>query len=91
MTEQTRQIYEFGPFRLDAAERVLLRDGRPVSLSPKAFGVLQLLVESSGHIVSMCAIDNLMKGAAGSAVQSMNLMMGWDETIGLEFAGLHPI
>ena len=46
---------------------------------------------SSGHIVSMCAIDNLMKGASGSAVQCMNLMMGWDETIGLEFAGLHPI
>ncbi|HJR81451.1 MAG TPA: N-acetyl-gamma-glutamyl-phosphate reductase [Anaerolineales bacterium] len=49
------------------------------------------LDESTGHIVSMCAIDNLMKGAAGSAVQSMNLMMGWEETTGLEFAGLHPI
>jgi len=32
-----------------------------------------------------------MKGASGSGVQSMNLMMGWDETMGLEFAGLHPI
>lgn len=49
------------------------------------------LDESTGHVVSMCAIDNLMKGAAGSAVQSMNLMMGWDEVTGLEFAGLHPI
>jgi N-acetyl-gamma-glutamyl-phosphate/LysW-gamma-L-alpha-aminoadipyl-6-phosphate reductase len=49
------------------------------------------LDESNGHIVSMCAIDNLMKGASGSAVQCMNLMMGWDETLGLEFAGLHPI
>jgi N-acetyl-gamma-glutamyl-phosphate/LysW-gamma-L-alpha-aminoadipyl-6-phosphate reductase len=39
----------------------------------------------------MCAIDNLMKGASGSAVQCLNLMMGWDETLGLEFAGLHPI
>jgi N-acetyl-gamma-glutamyl-phosphate/LysW-gamma-L-alpha-aminoadipyl-6-phosphate reductase len=39
----------------------------------------------------MCAIDNLMKGAAGSAVQSLNVMMGWDETTGLGFAGLHPI
>ena len=45
---------------------------------------------SSGHLVSICAIDNLMKGASGSAVQCMNLMMGWDETTGLEFSGLHP-
>ena len=49
------------------------------------------LDESNGHVVSICAIDNLMKGASGSAVQCMNLMMGWEETVGLEFAGLHPI
>jgi len=49
------------------------------------------LDESTGHIVSICAIDNLMKGASGTAVQCMNLMMGWDETLGLEFMGLHPI
>lgn len=45
----------------------------------------------SGRIVSICAIDNLMKGAAGSAVQCMNLMCGLDETAGLGFPGLHPI
>jgi len=49
------------------------------------------LDESTGHVVSMCAIDNLMKGASGSAVQCMNLMLGLDETTGLEFPGLHPI
>jgi N-acetyl-gamma-glutamyl-phosphate/LysW-gamma-L-alpha-aminoadipyl-6-phosphate reductase len=49
------------------------------------------LDELTGHVVSMCAIDNLMKGAAGSAVQCMNLMLGLDETSGLEFMGLHPI
>ncbi len=42
-------------------------------------------------MVAIAAIDNLMKGAAGSAVQCMNLMMGWDETAGLGFPGLHPI
>ena len=31
-----------------------------------------------------------MKGAAGSAVQAMNLMLGWQETMGLGFPGLHP-
>ncbi|NOY99504.1 MAG: N-acetyl-gamma-glutamyl-phosphate reductase [Chloroflexi bacterium] len=45
----------------------------------------------SGHVVAICAIDNLMKGAAGSAVQALNLSLGFDETLGLEFPGLHPI
>jgi N-acetyl-gamma-glutamyl-phosphate/LysW-gamma-L-alpha-aminoadipyl-6-phosphate reductase len=49
------------------------------------------LDESTGRVVSICAIDNLMKGAAGSAVQCMNLMCGLDERAGLEFPGLHPI
>lgn len=47
--------------------------------------------ERSGRVVSICALDNLMKGAAGSAVQCMNLMCGFDETAGLEFPGLHPV
>jgi N-acetyl-gamma-glutamyl-phosphate/LysW-gamma-L-alpha-aminoadipyl-6-phosphate reductase len=45
----------------------------------------------TGRVVSLAAIDNLMKGAAGSAVQSMNVMCGFEETAGLEFPGLHPI
>ncbi len=45
----------------------------------------------TGHVISICAIDNLMKGASGSAVQCMNLMLGFEETLGLEFMGLHPI
>lgn len=49
------------------------------------------LDESTFRAVSLCAIDNLMKGAAGSAVQAMNLMCGFDETAGLDFPGLHPI
>lgn len=45
----------------------------------------------TGRIVAVCAIDNLMKGASGSAVQSMNLMCGLEETAGLGFTGLHPV
>ena len=45
----------------------------------------------SGRVVSLAAIDNLMKGASGSAVQAMNVMCGFAETAGLEFPGLHPI
>jgi N-acetyl-gamma-glutamyl-phosphate/LysW-gamma-L-alpha-aminoadipyl-6-phosphate reductase len=44
-----------------------------------------------GRVVALAAIDNLMKGAAGTAVQCMNLMCSLPETLGLEFAGLHPI
>jgi N-acetyl-gamma-glutamyl-phosphate/LysW-gamma-L-alpha-aminoadipyl-6-phosphate reductase len=43
------------------------------------------------RLVVIAAIDNLMKGAAGSAVQAMNVMVGWPEDLGLEFPGLHPI
>jgi N-acetyl-gamma-glutamyl-phosphate/LysW-gamma-L-alpha-aminoadipyl-6-phosphate reductase len=49
------------------------------------------LDEATGRIVSICAIDNLMKGAAGTAVQCLNVMCGFDETMGLEFPGLHPV
>ncbi len=43
------------------------------------------------RVVVMAALDNLMKGAAGNAVQALNAAMGWDETTGLTFTGLHPI
>ncbi len=49
------------------------------------------LDEGTCRAVSLCAIDNLMKGAAGSAVQAMNLMCGFAERVGLDFPGLHPI
>jgi len=41
----------------------------------------------TGRIVALAAIDNLMKGASGSAVQAMNVMFGFEETAGLEFSG----
>lgn len=45
----------------------------------------------SSRLVVISAIDNLMKGAAGTAVQTLNVMMDWPEQTGLAFAGLHPI
>lgn len=45
----------------------------------------------SNRLVVVAAIDNLVKGSAGQAVQAMNVMMGWDERAGLAFAGLHPV
>ncbi len=81
------------PFiRIVKEQRGIYRVPEPKILAGSNYADLGFdLDESNGHVVSICAIDNLMKGAAGSAVQCMNLMMGWDETLGLEFAGLHPI
>lgn len=45
----------------------------------------------SNRLVVISAIDNLMKGAAGQALQAFNIMHGFEETTGLEFPGLHPI
>lgn len=46
-----KRFYEFGEFRVDAIERVLLREGTPVTLPPKVFDTLLALVERNGHIV----------------------------------------
>jgi len=58
MAEQECHFYEFGRFRLDARERVLLRDRDLVPLTPKVFEILLALVEQSGHVVEK---DDLMK------------------------------
>jgi N-acetyl-gamma-glutamyl-phosphate/LysW-gamma-L-alpha-aminoadipyl-6-phosphate reductase len=81
------------PFiRVVKEQRGIYRVPEPKILAGSNYADLGFeLDESNGHVVSICAIDNLMKGASGSAVQCMNLMMGWDETLGLEFFGLHPI
>ena len=43
-----------------------------------------------GRAIVMCVIDNLVKGASGQAIQNMNVMMGWDEAMGLEAVGVFP-
>ena len=44
----------------------------------------------AGVMVAICVIDNLVKGTAGAAVQSMNLALGWPETDGLSVVGVAP-
>src|SRR5262245_1840963 len=51
MSHQSKYLYEFGPFRLDVNERLLLRDGESVSLTPKAFDLLLALVERHGRLM----------------------------------------
>ena len=58
MSEQVKQFYEFGRFRINSAQRLLLRDQEIVPLTPKVFDMLLTLVERSGEVVSK---DFLMK------------------------------
>src|SRR5438128_11140852 len=58
MSQTLRHLYEFGPFRLDATERLLLRDEHHIPLTPKAFETLLVLVEHGGHVIDK---DELIK------------------------------
>jgi eukaryotic-like serine/threonine-protein kinase len=53
-----RELYEFGPFRVDAEKELLLRAGQPVALTPKTFQILLALVRHSGELVTK---DEIMK------------------------------
>ena len=56
MRNQDSYLYKFGPFCLDSAERLLLRHGKPFTLPDKAFEILLVLVENSGHLVEKEAL-----------------------------------
>src|SRR5262245_33607415 len=58
MSNSVKHFYEFGPFRIDVANRLLLRDGEPLSLTPKAVDTLLVLIQSSGQVLRK---DDLMK------------------------------
>ena len=65
MSEPNYCIYEFGPFRLDAQRRMLLRDGEPVKLFPKEFDTLLALVERVGEVLDK---NELMQRVWGETV-----------------------
>jgi N-acetyl-gamma-glutamyl-phosphate/LysW-gamma-L-alpha-aminoadipyl-6-phosphate reductase len=88
-----REHYAAEPFvRLVKERRGIYRYPEPKILAGSNYCDVGFAAETGGRrLVVISAIDNLMKGAAGSSVQAMNVMMGWDERMGLEFPGLHPI
>src|ERR1051325_7430466 len=57
-SQGSRELYEFGPFRIDAQRELLLRAGEAVPLAPKAFQILLVLVRHSQEVVSK---EDLMK------------------------------
>ena len=44
----------------------------------------------TGRLIAVSAIDNLVKGGSGQAIQNMNLMLGFPETLGIEAAAVYP-
>jgi Tol biopolymer transport system component/DNA-binding winged helix-turn-helix (wHTH) protein len=60
MLTSDKHLYDFGPFRLDLRERMLLRDGVYVPLTPKALETLVVLIEHSGRIVDKSEIIRLV-------------------------------
>ena len=60
MSNQTNGLYEFGSFRLDVAQRLLSTAGKSVTLAPKTFDLLLLLVEGQGRVLTKRELMNLL-------------------------------
>jgi len=88
-----RRHYGTEPFvRVVAYQQGGYRLPEPKILSGSNFCDVGFAADAdSGAVVVIAALDNLMKGGAGNAVQCLNIRMGWPERTGLEFPGLHPI
>jgi N-acetyl-gamma-glutamyl-phosphate/LysW-gamma-L-alpha-aminoadipyl-6-phosphate reductase len=86
-----RQVYGQEPFiRIVKERQGIYRYPEPKLLAGTNYCDIGFELDRN-RLVVIAAIDNLMKGAAGQAVHAMNVMCGFEETEGLEFAGLHPI
>ena len=80
-----------GIYRNFYKNEYFVRYQKPSLAAVRGSNFCDLAVESEGHrVVVASAIDNLVKGASGQAIQNMNLMCGFKETDGLEYPGLLP-
>lgn len=88
-----RGYYRDEPFiRIVAQRQGAYRHPEPKILTGSNYCDIGFAVDAdSGRVVLIAALDNLVKGAAGGAVQCLNLRLGCAERAGLEFSGLHPV
>ncbi|APA76327.1 N-acetyl-gamma-glutamyl-phosphate reductase [Mycobacterium avium subsp. hominissuis] len=82
------KAYDAEPFIYLMPEGQLPRTGAVIGSNAAHIAVA--VDEAAGVLVAIAAIDNLVKGTAGAAVQSMNLALGWPETQGLSVIGVAP-
>jgi N-acetyl-gamma-glutamyl-phosphate/LysW-gamma-L-alpha-aminoadipyl-6-phosphate reductase len=87
-----RECYQGEPFvRVVTQKRGLYRLPEPKILAGTNYCDVGFAVARDASVaVAIAALDNLVKGGAGTAVQCLNVRMGWPEGLGLAFAGLHP-
>ncbi|HEY8498041.1 MAG TPA: N-acetyl-gamma-glutamyl-phosphate reductase [Limnochordales bacterium] len=88
LTARYREFYRGAPF-----VRVLEPPELPQTKAVQGSNFCDLAVRwdpASGSVVAMAAIDNLVKGASGQAIQNVNVLMGWEEAAGLTGAPLYP-
>ena len=88
-----REAYQHEPFiRLVKERNGVYRYPEPKILAGSNYCDIGFELDPhQQRVVVIAALDNLMKGAAGNAVQALNCMYGWDEALGLTFPGLHPV
>lgn len=78
-------------YRLSYEKEFFVRLQQPVLAAVRGTNFCDIAVESEGErVVVVSAIDNLVKGASGQAIQNMNLMCGFPEQDGLKGAGVLP-
>ncbi len=82
------KAYEAEPFIYLMPEGQLPRTGAVIGSNAAHIAIA--VDEEAETFVAIAAIDNLVKGTAGAAVQSMNLALGWPETEGLSVVGVAP-
>ena len=82
------KAYDAEPFVHLLPEGQLPRTGAVIGSNAAQIAVA--VDDDAGVLVAIAAIDNLVKGTGGAAVQSMNLALGWPETEGLSIVGVAP-
>jgi N-acetyl-gamma-glutamyl-phosphate reductase len=84
--EVLREAYLGEPFVQVSAEPSSTRD----TYGSNTVRVTARYDERTGHVVALAALDNLVKGGAGQAIQAANIALGFKETTGLPMLGLVP-
>jgi N-acetyl-gamma-glutamyl-phosphate reductase len=89
----TRALLEVFHAAYDAEPFVVVVDEPPSTKATQGSNVCQVTVRAdarTGWVMAIGALDNLVKGAAGQALQAANVALGLDETTGLPLAGMFP-
>jgi N-acetyl-gamma-glutamyl-phosphate reductase len=89
----TGEVLEVLHAAYDAEPFVVVSDASPstkATLGSNTAHVTARADDRTGWVVALCAIDNLVKGASGQAIQCANLALGLEETAGLPVVGVYP-